>query len=90
MFVTTSQQGSLIRDNTVEQMMVAKVMKDTLHTDAVYKAVKRHERNVLLGSSSTNQQLIERLNQEGTPCYFEFIVLPISQFPEFISIQNVS
>ena len=37
--------------NTVEQMMVAKDRKSTLqalHTDAVNKAVKSHERNVVL------------------------------------------
>ena len=54
MYVTPSQMKETIctrHKNTVEPMMVQKDRKDTLHalhTDAVNKAVKSHERNVLL------------------------------------------
>ena len=61
MYVTPSQQGATLGDrlrrhytrhsNTSEQMMIAKDRKFTLqalHTEAVNKAVKSHERNVVL------------------------------------------
>ena len=46
---TTDDLPKQLEDrNTVEPMMVKNDRKATLHTDAVDKAVKSHERNVVL------------------------------------------
>ena len=48
--------------NTIEPKMVKNDRKATLHTDAVDKAVKSHERNVVLDGWPPPKQLIKRLN----------------------------
>ena len=72
--------------NTVEPMMLANNRKATLqaiHSDAVNKAVKGQKKYSVRWSSTPNQRLRKRPNQEGT-CHPHAVKIRILQAPRLL------